>query len=83
MRIAILVLSVGVLMLAMFWPSKVPYVVRKGATIHETIWLWRIPTYYDKGWYIRWQPSDGMFARAYCYNPEASATYRAAMEIAP
>jgi hypothetical protein len=65
--------------LAVMWPPKTPYVTRKGSDTHEVIWLWRIPAYADHpAWYIRWTWSDGVTARAYCYDPEKSAAYRAA-----
>lgn len=62
---------------AVMWPPKVPYVTRKGTTIYESIWFWRIPAYFDHpAWRIRWTWRDGLKARAYCYDPEASARYR-------
>lgn len=69
--------------LLLLWPTKRPYVTRKGSTDNERILVFRAPAYYARQWYIRWAPADGFFARAYCYDPERSAAYRAAMEIAP
>lgn len=73
------------LMIAAFllWPTKRPYVTLKGSTIHERILIFRAPAYWSRSWYIRWTPSDGIFARAYCYDPERSAAFRRAMEISP
>lgn len=67
---------------AIVFPPNVPYVTRKGTDVHERIWLWRVPAYADHpAWYIRWNWRDGLTARAYCYDPEASAAYRAEHHI--
>ena len=60
------------------WPPEAPYVTVKGTTVHETIWVWRAPAYLlHPAWRVRWEPADGLHARAYCYDPEASAAWRA------
>ena len=65
-----------VLGLFLLWPTKRPYVVRKGSEAVERILIFRAPAYWSRQWYIRWSPADGLFARAYCYDPELSAAYR-------
>jgi hypothetical protein len=62
----------------LLWPTKRPYMTEKGSETVERILVLRMPAYYSRSWYIRWAPSDGIFARAYCYNPESSAAYREA-----
>ncbi len=64
--------------LFLLWPTKRPYVTLKGSEWHERILIFRVPAYYSRHWYVRWRPSDGIFARAYCYDPEKAAAYRAA-----
>ena len=72
------IVPVVALAASIFWPPRVAYVTRKGTDIHERIWLWRVPAYADHpAWRIRWTWRDGLTARAYCYDPEASAAYRA------
>lgn len=68
-------LAIGAVLL---WPTTRPYVTRKGTTIHERILFVRAPAYWARSWYIRWSPRDGIFVRATCYDPEASAAYREA-----
>jgi hypothetical protein len=64
---------------AVTYPATQPYVTMKGSDVHEVIWLWRVPAYMDHpAWRIRWTWRDGMKARAYCYNPEEAAAFRAA-----
>lgn len=63
--------------LFLLWPTKRPYVTLKGSETVERILIFRAPAYYSRQWYIRWTPSDGIFARAYCYDPERSAADRA------
>lgn len=66
------------IVLVMTYPAKTPYVTRRGSDVHENIWLWRIPAYLDHpAWRVRWSIRDGLKARAYCYDPEDSAQYRA------
>lgn len=69
----------AVLFAIVAWPPKRPYVTVKGSDVHERIWLWRVPAYYDHvAWHVRWSLSDGLRARAYCYDPEKAAEHRAA-----
>jgi hypothetical protein len=69
--------------LVLLWPTRRPYVVQKGSERSERILIFRAPSYWARSWYIRWVPSDGLFARATCYDPEKSATYRDAMRTTP
>lgn len=66
----ITILATPILALALvsaLWPTAHPDVNRLGDSVHETIWLWRIPAYANNpAWRVRWTWGDPLRAQARC-----------------